>query len=326
MAIINCPECGEKISSTAKNCIHCGCEFLVCGECGNVVLGGTEECPQCGFLFQKTGQGATKNKSEASSLAKVMETWGKEKPLVKYATANLYPAIICLLFSAALLIVGVFTLLSWRLGSWEDLSKIDNSISRQQSYFVFSAIFFVLSSLFTQGQLFLRANSLNRWVYEKKIDLLPLLKLELGRNYSGVTATEVADSYVSTLSAIRAKKYETDYNAKQKEMKLVMLSVIGTGIAALLAAIFFVTNTEIIMRAFVLDANANWKEVVVNWWLLIFAVAVWVIKDFMCGRMDKAIVNSDDAWVKKNLPDEFKNYEKYVKNFVEHMTNSAAKK
>lgn len=325
MAIINCPECGEKISNTAKNCIHCGCEFLICSECGNVILGEVEECPQCGYLLQKTSQSVAKSKDELSTLPKMIETWGREKPLVKYATANSYPAIICLLISAALLIIGVFTLLNWSLGGLDDAMNFDDSVSRQQGYFVFSAIFFLLSSLFTQCQIFWRASSVNRWVYGKKIDLLPLLKQELGKDYSGITATQVADSYVSTLAAIRAKKYETDYNAKQKEIKVIMFSVIGTGVAALLATIFFVTNTESIMNHLFWDSGADVKGLIGDWWLLILAVAVWGIKCFISGRMDKSVEKSDDIWVKNNLPNEFNTYEKYVKNFVEYLENSAKK-
>ena len=53
MAIIQCPECSAKISSNAKNCIHCGCEFKVCEECGNGIVGNPEACPSCGFTCVK---------------------------------------------------------------------------------------------------------------------------------------------------------------------------------------------------------------------------------------------------------------------------------
>ena len=59
MAMIKCPECGKDISTLAKNCIHCGCEFTVCPECGNACVGKPETCPNCGFVLQKKAQPST---------------------------------------------------------------------------------------------------------------------------------------------------------------------------------------------------------------------------------------------------------------------------
>ena len=53
MAMITCPNCGEKISDKAKSCVHCGVslqpeEKRVCGECGTELEEDMEICPVCG--------------------------------------------------------------------------------------------------------------------------------------------------------------------------------------------------------------------------------------------------------------------------------------
>ena len=53
MAMITCPNCGEKISDKAKSCVHCGVSLLpeekvICEECGAELEEGIEICPSCG--------------------------------------------------------------------------------------------------------------------------------------------------------------------------------------------------------------------------------------------------------------------------------------
>ncbi len=52
MAIIKCPECGNDISTRAKNCIKCGIpmsEIFICPECNNVMLReDNTACNKCG--------------------------------------------------------------------------------------------------------------------------------------------------------------------------------------------------------------------------------------------------------------------------------------
>lgn len=62
MAMIQCPECGQKISDKAKKCIHCGKVFveektvneeIKCSECGIVLAESDEICPNCGCPVEK---------------------------------------------------------------------------------------------------------------------------------------------------------------------------------------------------------------------------------------------------------------------------------
>ena len=68
MAIMNCPNCGGKISDAANKCIHCGYQLvnddggqspttssssLTCPECGRTVSATDTNCPDCGFPLKQ---------------------------------------------------------------------------------------------------------------------------------------------------------------------------------------------------------------------------------------------------------------------------------
>lgn len=55
MALIICPECGQKISDKSSTCIHCGCSLekkKKCPECGSIVNESESLCNICGFPFE----------------------------------------------------------------------------------------------------------------------------------------------------------------------------------------------------------------------------------------------------------------------------------
>lgn len=55
MALIKCKECGGEISSSAKNCPHCGIKINLeaCPECGCKLKGDEPNCPECGYPVNK---------------------------------------------------------------------------------------------------------------------------------------------------------------------------------------------------------------------------------------------------------------------------------
>ena len=51
MSLIKCPECQQNISSSAKNCPHCGYKITLhkCPECGQNLKSEETNCPSCGY-------------------------------------------------------------------------------------------------------------------------------------------------------------------------------------------------------------------------------------------------------------------------------------
>ena len=56
MPLINCPDCGQKISDSARDCKNCGFpiadNLIVCAECKTKSWNTNEICPECGFPFK----------------------------------------------------------------------------------------------------------------------------------------------------------------------------------------------------------------------------------------------------------------------------------
>ena len=53
MGVVNCPNCGGKVSSSRNNCPHCNYVFkkITCPECKEECSDGLKECPTCGYVF-----------------------------------------------------------------------------------------------------------------------------------------------------------------------------------------------------------------------------------------------------------------------------------
>lgn len=99
MALIICPECGNQVSSNAKQCVHCGCKFTACPECGNVSVGKLNVCDKCGYGFSVEGptnhnaisydSNNNEFKSRSAFDTDIISSWKEDRPLdafiVKYS-------------------------------------------------------------------------------------------------------------------------------------------------------------------------------------------------------------------------------------------------
>ena len=116
MSLIKCPECGQMISSTTKQCVHCGCKISFCNECGNVLVGDVKQCSNCGAPIEaeeaKTAPAAaaitpvsastsTDPDTTESDGGSIRAIWGKGDPLGAMRDKVLK------------LMVGVFKIIRW---------------------------------------------------------------------------------------------------------------------------------------------------------------------------------------------------------------------
>lgn len=96
MSLIKCPECRQMISSTTRQCVHCGCKISFCNECGNVLVGDVKQCPNCGAPIKaeeaKTAPAAatttpiaastsTDSDSTEHESSSIIATWKKGDPI-----------------------------------------------------------------------------------------------------------------------------------------------------------------------------------------------------------------------------------------------------
>lgn len=64
MALIKCPECGERISENAASCPYCGTPMndkIFCKFCGKQIDKDCVICPECGKQIKELNQASDKN-------------------------------------------------------------------------------------------------------------------------------------------------------------------------------------------------------------------------------------------------------------------------
>ena len=74
MAISKCPECNKDLSSTAKSCVHCGCEVKACPDCDTLSLASADTCSNCGYEFNQKAK-EEKKKNPLELFDKAFNTW-----------------------------------------------------------------------------------------------------------------------------------------------------------------------------------------------------------------------------------------------------------
>lgn len=79
MALINCPNCNEKISDKAEKCPYCEhnmSEMMICPECGKWIKKNQENCSECGCPISSIGELNEKSISKKEKTKDVIKDIG----------------------------------------------------------------------------------------------------------------------------------------------------------------------------------------------------------------------------------------------------------
>ena len=304
MAIIQCPECDAQISSSAKNCIHCGCEFKVCEECGKVIVGNPESCPSCGLTFVKKEE-----KPSAEDLTPIVQKWESESFFQKFLKTNALQ-MISFIASAALLIIGIIGIFTWKdSDALEALIEAENVLSERKRMFVFSGILFTLSSFFLQFSVYWRSSSFQLWAYKHELNIISHLKKELEFDFTTITASEISDRYDDTIVLIKAEKYKQNPKAKNFEKAVAIFAILASAVSAILMTVFLIKNTENYMKSVITDGDFKLESIL----LLILSVVIYIGKTIITYALEKKAEQADDDLIKNELPENYEAYARYVK-------------
>lgn len=138
MALVKCPDCNERVSSTAEKCVHCGCSLSVCPDCGKVSPGGTDFCSSCGFNFKKA-----EKKKHVGAFKEFLDYWKANRP-----GDSLFSRIIPIIFAVMGIAFITFAVMAvtnvLRLGYNDDCEKIFKIGISVTVSVIFSVIFFIL--------------------------------------------------------------------------------------------------------------------------------------------------------------------------------------
>lgn len=151
MALIKCPECGGEVSSSAKQCIHCGFSFKICPDCNAVVECNTEVCPECGCVLKSCApQPEIKKQAEKAKDGSAVETsviWDKrfaetkQKAKTVNWTKRILDVISAVLFAIAMIMTFKFS----EKSTSEMINKFDDFYKGLKSIWVIDLILTIAS-------------------------------------------------------------------------------------------------------------------------------------------------------------------------------------
>ena len=325
MAIIKCPECEEKVSTEAKKCIHCGCEFTVCRECGTAFVGKPTVCSECGYTFTKKENSSNENISKKSetgknegkaskgliTLTNVQRQWKNEcgkniLKLLKYFVMAI--SVICLGFVAFQFIT---------VNKWE-LFQYDDKMTLITVLIGIMCIMDICKYMIMRVGDFYFTLKMPTWLESKKIDLntptiqyLQNLKKQ-SNDFNIIEQIHIEDDLHNVYKSLALKD---DYNVKNQFIIFKIIEIILKAISSGFIWSFIILNVRNITGMCVLMGIKNFFtevfsfSVIEYWWLLIVGIVVAIIKSFYNFVIETKEDTCIDNWFHKNYSEYFEKSE-----------------
>lgn len=322
MALIRCPECGQEISDTVSQCVHCGARVTVCPECGAVCMGEATICSTCGYILKaEESKPVKETPPEKVTLEALRKEWAKGCSAEK--TANILNIVGGVLGIAIILLCFCVCIFEKNPNKtmgflWGILLPMD---------FVGAVLGLISDSLEMRAAvafpMFLRA---------KGVDHLALLDENLS-SFSSLLPEKAKERGETVKEWVLGEAYYASHSARSsrlaKEIWDTILSRVDTLYCCIAMTVFF-------KKIFVLASGAgvtDWgiielmlKQLFTPGWIIVIlvGVAIGIAVKILEKSIEKQKKTITRKWVEKNAPEHLAAYDKYVAN--PHMFNIAADK
>ena len=307
MALIKCPECGNSISNTVAQCVHCGCKIRSCPECGEVYnIETIDVCSACGYVFSHKNASTGAKNLTVSDVATdwIVENRKKEtkrKPLLIIA-----------------LLLGLSTIAI--LGFW----KYGNPLEALANYtFIkfLTIIFSVVSAVLYFIYLYTKKNDeyttkIEFTSYAKKngIDNQILIKDYADNNFMGKTVNQIRDERTTAATVLDAAVMREDaaYNLSfQRYVSIYcVLSFLIHGVVS-----FFLVSNIIGFLEHALWETGTYFGSFKMLWLLAIAFGIFVLRCILSFAHSNKSSVAQKKWFEKNMPE-------YETKFTQRITDS----
>ncbi len=175
--MVNCPECGNQISSNAGQCVHCGSKFTYCPECQRATAGVVSQCTNCGYKFAGNIASDIRRDIEEEFFETqdldLFKAWQKSMPHdKKILTGFKYIKIILNVFPVVLIVIAVIILMSWKnfKQPLEQVASVKGLQSGIQALIVIACILEIFGFMFDYAkQSFVQIRCAN-WLKKQKFD------------------------------------------------------------------------------------------------------------------------------------------------------------
>ena len=251
MALINCPDCGKEVSTTATHCIHCGCKFNVCPDCESVVGSDASVCPKCGCVLtsNKSSAASESDKREADAPTDGMalrNKWVAESPFCGFLLNHKR----LIHFVVELVMFAFIAIFMWKFISWQNADSMQKLADFKGVLDVRWAavlgLILLLLPVETGINFFLTLHLLG-WLRRNKVnnvDVLKGIKTWVGRddNLTGFMRIYVNAAYMCDNS-----------NDKSRYISKYLLLALACAVVIVGLSVFFCNNLGILMMYIMAD-------------------------------------------------------------------------
>lgn len=321
MAIIHCPECNEKISSTVSQCVHCGVKIAVCPECKKIYTEKVNRCSECGYGFTEIGETKNDEKETGGTAPDIKRKWKTENSLnlvLEYLGTALS------LISAAFLIFAVIKLFNWnnKLSDLENIMKTEEIYELVKKLLVLSITFGIAEKIYEDIEPTLTGVRFAIWANIRKINLSEVIKTTFSTDYRNTVEEEKDNISEDLIMTINSAFLSGNYSAKNKRIINHVVNAFFATVGYIFIYLFAVKNIEIFMQAELLQSdvmnNSGWSlSLIEGWWQLIVGIIIlifgYIYRTIVINRLN----DQRGEWIKKTMPEYHENYRKIASN-VDH--------
>ena len=322
MAIVQCPECGGKVSTEAKMCVHCGCELSFCKECGAVFAGQINVCTECGSTIGKArytseqGEGFSGDSTRGlPGVRKIYRKWEAESGIKIYNTCRV------LSFWLAIISAVIGLILFITANEWGFDYPTMRSI--MITMFVLATAFVLIRILLDNpGVATLFASSkLSKWLGSRNIKLDNLVVDVMNSEGKNVFSSDIYSRNMAA-NIFAAKAMESDYVVKNTFMNTCIISGVIAAASSIFAGLFLMLNLSEFSKIVCLSNletflfSAFKFSMIEHWWMIIVSVIAFIGCHFYNNYASFIRKRAIDDWFNKNFLEYREEYAKYVsRNF-----------
>lgn len=304
MALIKCPECGQSVSNSAGQCVHCGCKFTVCPECGKIYIGMAVICENCGYRFVKkethvkAKNDTVENDSEIVD-SNIVAAWKKRSPLDKTVLRAMH----IFKYVAIVLVLGLIVLAIIKYIIWINSDAYEAFLKQEQTYksilvcvIIGIIIDFLRESVDEINDIYSQLRCA-AWIKNKKLDSIAIMEKSFLLKDTTRDNLMAIDDITNLKVSCQAAYYAENPNKKTSLYALIIIKVLFATLNVILFAVFCMQNIEESMR------SALWEtEFQFQWKMLIgfgIALVIYLVIEFPVSR---AITNNYKTWLSQRSP------------------------
>ncbi len=296
MALITCPECGQQISSNAKQCVHCGYKFTYCPECQTVSSGDRERCPSCGYTFKKVLSSPINNDTSETVETDLIKIWQKRKPFdAKILKGFNFIKILLSVVAVALLVIATIMVVTWKNNSdpLEKLVELKSLRSSMQWLIAFSCIFTIIDFIFDDAKAAFVKIRCGYWLTTQKFDCVQYINARIKRSDTEYATWTDADEFTLFMECGFIAE---NPSAKNRIYASLIIKTLCATALAICIGICAMDNLNEFFRAELASGKFNFQYIA-----LIVAAIFIVIYIVAAILADSSYNKKFAAWTAKNI-------------------------